>query len=62
MIDEKLHSKTIDKLITVEDKLSEIKSIINVLNIWVKENSYELIPIIKLLNSKMEEVTKIFRK
>lgn len=36
--------------------------IIKMLNIWVKENSYELIPIINILNSKIKDMADIINK
>ncbi len=32
------------------------------LNIWVKDKDYELIPIINILNNKINDITKIFEK
>ncbi len=48
-----------NKLIALEDKFNEIESITKILNIWVKENNYELIPIINMLNNKMNDAAKI---
>lgn len=62
MTDEQLCNQTIDKLISIEDKIIEIKSITKVLNIWIKENSYELIPVINMLNSKIDDMAKIIGK
>ncbi len=45
-----------NKLIEIEDKIIEM------LNIWIKDNNYELIPIIKILNEKFNAITKTLRK
>jgi len=49
----------LNKLIALENKFTEIESIIKVLNLWVKENDYKLIPIINMLNGKMNDTIKI---
>lgn len=38
-----------NKLIEVEDKITETETIIKMLNIWIKDNYYELIPITETL-------------
>ena len=53
------YNVVINKLLALEDKLMEIKSIAKILNIWVKENDYELIPIINMLNNKMDAAAKL---
>ncbi len=40
-----------NKLIEIEDKIIEM------LNIWIKDNNYELILIIKILNEKFKKIT-----
>ena len=52
MADDNDFQMVLNKLVALEDKFSEIKSITKVLNIWIKENDYELIPIINMLNGK----------
>ena len=44
MADDNDFQMVLNKLVALEDKFSEIKSITKVLNIWIKENDYELIP------------------
>lgn len=39
-----------------------METIIKMLNIWIKDNNYELIPIIKILNEKFNAITKTLRK
>lgn len=51
-----------NKLIEIEDKIIEMETIIKMLNIWIKDNNYELIPIIKILNEKFNAITKTLRK
>lgn len=46
----------------MNDKFTDIKQIVKILDIWVKERDYELIPIINLLNEKMNDVAKILEK
>lgn len=53
---------TVNKLITLEDKIREIETIAKILNIWVKDDYYELIPIIKMLNNKVKNAANIFKK
>ena len=45
-----------NKLIEIEDKIIEM------LNIWIKDNNYELILIIKILKEKFNAITKTLRK
>ncbi len=62
MLENNPTDKIINKLLLIEDKFSEIKSITKVLNIWIKENDYELIPIINMLNGKIDDMTRIIGK
>ena len=32
-----------------------------IINFWVKDKDYELIPIINMLNDKMDEIEKVFK-
>ena len=36
--------------------------IIKMLNIWVKEKDYELIPVMNILNNKINDLVQILRK
>lgn len=56
------NNDVINKLLAVEDKFTEIQSIVTMLNIWVKEKDYELIPIMNILNNKMDDLVNVFRK
>jgi hypothetical protein len=49
----------LNKLTALEDKFTEIESITKILNLWAKENDYELIPIVNMLNNKMNDVARI---
>ena len=62
MADDNDFQMVLNKLVALEDKFSEIKSITKVLNIWAKENDYELIPIINMLNGKIDDMTRIIGK
>jgi len=54
------NNDVINKLLAVEDKFTEIQSIVTMLNIWVKEKDYELIPIMNILNNKMDDLVNAF--
>lgn len=54
-----MRKEIISKLVNLEDKLLEIEPLIKTINIWIKENDYELIPIINILNSKIQDVKDI---
>ena len=56
------NNDVINKLLAVEDKFTEIQSIVTMLNICVKEKDYELIPIMNILNNKMDDLVNAFRK
>lgn len=56
------YNKLANKLLIVEDKFYEIQPIVRTIDIWAKENDYELIPIIKILNNKMKGLTEIISK
>lgn len=60
MQNENLNNKIANRRIELEDKFVEIKSIAKILNIWIKENDYELIPVINMLDDKINEAEKIF--
>lgn len=47
------------KVANVEDKILDIEKITKILNMWAKENDYELIPMIKMLNNKVKDALKI---
>lgn len=50
------------KVANIEDKILDIDKITKILNMWVKENDYELIPIVKMLNDKVKTALKIIEK
>lgn len=62
MQDVTFHDKIINKMINIEDKFIEIESIVKMINIWVKEKDYELIPIINILNEKINSAAEIIKK
>lgn len=53
------YDKLANKLIHIEDKITKLDKIAKTLNIWIKENDYELILIAKMLDIKLKEVIKI---
>lgn len=61
-MDEKLYKETTNKLAEIEDKFLEIKPLVKVFDIWVKENCYELIPIVNMLNDKINSIAKVLEK
>ncbi len=62
MKNSKDYDKIANKLAAVDGKFAEIKFLVKTLNIWIKENNYELIPIINILNSKINALVKILEK
>ena len=62
MKNSKDYDKIANKLAAVDGKFAEIKILVKTLNIWIKENNYELIPIINILNSKINALVKILEK
>lgn len=56
------YDKLANKLIDIEDAFSEIQTITGMINIWIKENDYQLIPIMNMLNEKINNVSEIIRK
>lgn len=62
MKDNKNYNKIANKLANIDDKFIEIESIIKMLNIWVKEKDYELIPVMNILNNKINDLVQILRK
>lgn len=62
MADKNLTDKLANRLALIEDNFIEIKSIVEVLNIWVKEKNYELIPVINMLNDKIKGIERVFGK
>lgn len=62
MLKQTEYDKLVNKLVHIEDKILDIDKISKTLNIWVKENDYELIPIIKMLNNKIKDALKIIEK
>lgn len=55
-INEEQYNKIANKLANIADKFLEMESIVKTINIWVKENDYELIPLMKILNNKIEDM------
>ena len=62
MQDKAFQDNIVDKLINIEDKFIEIESIVKMINIWVKERDYELIPILNILNDRINSVSEIIKK
>ncbi len=53
-VDTETYNKIINKLVNVADKFLEIETVAKTITIWAKENDYELIPLIKILNNKIK--------
>lgn len=62
MSNEVEYNKVIKKLISVEDKIVDIDKIVKMLDIWVKDNNYELIPIMNMLNGKIKDILRIITR
>lgn len=61
-INEEQYNKIANKLANIADKFLEMESIVKTINIWVKENDYELIPLMKILNNKIEDMAGAINK
>ncbi len=61
-INEEQYNKLANKLVNITDKFLEMESIVKTINIWVKENDYELIPLMKILNNKIEDMAGAINK
>lgn len=59
---DEIYNEMINKLVNIEDKFQEIKSIARVLSLWVKENAYEIIPIMNILNDRIQNMAEIIEK
>lgn len=55
------YDKIANKLAHIEDKITDIEKIAKTLDIWIKENDYELIPIAKMLNNKINEAITVIK-
>lgn len=55
-VDIETYNKIINRLVNVADKFLEIETVAKTITIWAKENDYELIPLIKILNNKIKAV------
>lgn len=62
MCNEVEYNKVIKKLISIEDKIVDIDKIAKMLDIWVKDNNYKLIPAMNMLNGKIKEALKIIER
>ncbi len=59
MVDEEMYNKIANKLANITDKFLEIEPVTRTITLWAKENNYELIPLIKILNAKMKDISDI---
>ena len=62
MCNEVEYNKVIKKLISIEDKIVDIDKIAKMLDIWVKDNNYKLIPVMNMLNGKIKEALKVIER
>ncbi len=60
MPDNKAYEKIANKLADIHEKFTEIEQIANVINIYTKENCYEMIPLVNILDTKINDASKIF--
>ncbi len=50
-----------DNQALLEEKIKDIQAIVKMLNIWVKDNNYELSPVVNILNDKVEMLLDIVK-
>lgn len=62
MKNESLNNQMANKLINIEDKVIEIEHLASVLTIWIKDNAYEMIPVVRILNDKLNKLKEIIQK
>ncbi len=43
-------------------KIADIDKIAKMLDIWVKDNNYKLIPVMNMLNGKIKEALKVIER
>lgn len=60
MSNNKTYEEIANKLAYIHDKFTEIEQIATVINIYTKENCYEMIPLVNILNTKIKDASKIF--
>ena len=53
------YNRLVIKLADIEDKVLDINKVAQMIEIRVKDNDYELIPIVKILNNKVKTALKI---
>lgn len=61
MHSKKDYNNLANKLVKIDNKFSEIEPVVKTINIWIRENDYELIPVMNILNSKIKELAKVLR-
>ena len=62
MKNESLNNQMANKLINIEDKVIKIEHLTNVLTIWIKDDAYEMIPVVQILNDKLNKIKEIIQK
>ena len=62
MENESLNNQMANKLINIEDKVIEIEHLTGILTIWIKDNAYEMIPVVQILNDKFNKLKEIIQK
>ena len=62
MKNESLNNQMANKLINIEDKVIEIEHLTGILTIWIKDNAYEMIPVVHILNDKFNKLKEIIQK
>lgn len=51
-----------NKLISIEDTFNDIRTITDMIDMWIRKNDYQLIPIMNMLNEKINNVSEIIKR
>lgn len=51
-----------NKLISIEDTFNDIRTITNMIDMWIRKNDYQLIPIMNMQNEKINNVSEIIKR
>lgn len=51
-----------NKLISIEDGFNDIRTITDMIDMWIRKNDYQLIPIMNMLNEKINNVSEIIKR
>lgn len=56
------YNEIVNTLVSIEDRALEASSVVKVLDIWAKERDFEMIPIVNILNEKIQGILDIIKK